>query len=449
MRILLLSCSFPPIGGMTPLLAAHIVRELHARGHSVDVLTIAPGRRHPVYRLDDASSSLVPPGVRVTRAYAGPLHHLAHRITGPGEGLAAARTRHARGGAVSWRQRAALAVRPLLVPDSRIDCAPWVIAAGRRLLRTRNFDAVFSISPPDSGSVMAWALAAPADLPWVAHVGDLWSVGPVAEAHGLPRWRRDVDRALEARLLARMDRILVLTPEMRDLIRSAFPRVSAGKFRCVTVGYDPREYDHVAPEPAPAGVFRIVYTGIFYEGVREPYEFFAGLESFAGGRADVEVVVAGNVSADVRSRIAASAPRCRVTFTGHLSHDRVVALQKGASALLLFCYEGGYSFPAKTVEYIAARRPILAVDYDGRDPAARYVSATRRGVTTAYRRDEVADALRRLHLTWTAGELASAFDLGEVSAFSWSAIGSQVEAALLEACASRPSMARRAVPEPA
>lgn len=449
MRILLLSCSFPPIGGMTPLLAAHLARELDARGHAVDVLTIAPGRLHPVYRLDEANSALVPSGVGVTRAYAGPLHHAAHRITGPGEGLAAARTRHARGGAVSWRQRVALAMRPLLVPDSRIDCAPWVIAAGRRLLRTRRFDAVLSISPPDSGSVMAWALAARADLPWVAHVGDLWSVGPGADAQGLPRWRRAIDRALEARLLARMDRVLVLTPEMRDLLLSAFPGLPAEKFCSVTVGYDPQQYARIPAESAPGGVFRIVYTGIFYEGIREPYEFFAGLESFASGRADVEVIVAGNVSADVRGRIAAAAPGCRVTFTGHLPHDRVVALQKGASALLLFCYEGGYSFPAKTVEYIAARRPILAVDYDGRDPAARFVTASRRGVMVGYSRQQVSAALRRLHASWSAGELLSAFDLGEVSAFTWPVIGAQVEAALVEACASRPSLSRRAVPEPA
>ena len=60
MRILLLSCSFPPIGGMTPLLAAQFARELVRRGHDVDVLTIDPSERHPVYLLLEAEADLDP-----------------------------------------------------------------------------------------------------------------------------------------------------------------------------------------------------------------------------------------------------------------------------------------------------------------------------------------------------------------------------------------------------
>ena len=249
--------------------------------------------------------------------------------------------------------------------------------------------------------------------------------------------------------MRRMDRIMVLTPEMRDLCLSVFPALPPEKFTIVTPGYDPAEYASVPAEPPAAGTFRIVYTGLFYEGMRQPDRFFDGVARLAAGRTDVEVVVAGNIGRDASARIARLCGDARTVFLGHQPHHRVVALQKGASVLLLLCWEGGYGFAAKAFEYIAARRPIVAVDYDGRDPAARFVRMRRRGLAVANDAEAVHRALADLDHLWAADRLTTVFDLDEVPDFAWSAVGQRVEETLLAACETRRRVSRASVLRPA
>jgi glycosyltransferase involved in cell wall biosynthesis len=437
MRILLLSASFPPMGGMTPLMAARWVNHLVSRGHSVDVLTIKPSAQHPVYKLDGSAERLVPPSVRVHRAYAGPVHHLARHIVSDGKGVAAIRAMRERGTRVGLRQLAASYARPLMVPDTRVDCLPSVLYGGLRMIRSTRYDVLFSISPPDTDNLIGWILSRVGRLPWVVHQGDLWSFGPWTDRNGFPPWRRKLDRAMETRMLRRMDQVMVLTPEMRDLFIENFPDLDADKFLMVTVGYDPGEYLTIAPEPSAGDKFRIVYTGIFFEGYRDPYTFFEAFAEFAQNRDDVELVIAGNVGDQYRQRVTDLGIERATDFLGFVNHDRVVALQRGASALLLLCWVGGYGFPAKTFEYLGAKRPILAIDYDGMDPAARVVRDLRRGLVVANDHLRIRDALEQLYSLWRQGGMAERFALGDLPDFTWEAMGNKVEAALYRAATAR------------
>ncbi|HZR26238.1 MAG TPA: glycosyltransferase [Vicinamibacterales bacterium] len=433
MRVLLLSASFPPIGGMTPLMAARWVHHLVKCGHDVDVLTIKPSDRHPVYKFDRSAERFVPDSVRVHRAYAGPVHNFAHHIVSDGKGVAAVREMRNRGERVSLKQRAATYVRPLMFPDTRADCVPSVLYEGLRMIRAKKYDVLFSISPPDTDNLIAWALCKAGGLPWVVHQGDLWSFGPWTDHSGYPSWRRKLDRATEAYMLRRMDQVMVLTPEMRAMFLETFPDLDEDKFLMVTVGYDPHEYEAIAPEPSPTGKFRVLYTGIFFEGYRDPYTFFDAFAEFFRSHPDAELVVAGNVGDQYPRRVRDLGIAEAVTFLGFVNHDRVVALQRGASVLLLLTWVGGYGFPAKTFEYIGAKRPVLTIDYDGIDPAARCIRELNRGIVTDNDSAQIRNALEQLYSMWRNNQLHDRFSLGDVPHLTWDAMGAKVEAALYRA----------------
>src|SRR2546428_7781786 len=140
MRVLLLSASFPPMGGMTPLMAARWTKHLVSRGHTVEVLTIKPSERHPVYKIDPSAERLVPRSVRVHRAYAGPVHHLARHIVEDGKGVSAVRAMRDRGEHISLTQRLATFARPFMVPDTRVDCLPSMLYEGLRMIRSTKYD---------------------------------------------------------------------------------------------------------------------------------------------------------------------------------------------------------------------------------------------------------------------------------------------------------------------
>ena len=101
---------------------------------------------------------------------------------------------------------------------------------------------MFSISPPDTDNLIGYVLSTWSGLPWVVHQGDLWSVGPVTASQRLPRWRVALERAMERRFMARMDRIVVVSEGMKRLYLQAFS-LPTDKFLVATVGYDPDEYE--------------------------------------------------------------------------------------------------------------------------------------------------------------------------------------------------------------
>ncbi len=434
MRILLISCSFPPIGGMTPLLAAQFVRHLTVRGHAVEVLTIRPSAKHPRYKFDAQIGHLVPSSVQVHRTYAGPIHHAAKHIVADGMGVVDLQTTRNRRKRLKLKERLALWARPFLIPDSRVDWFPWAFGTGMKLIRRGHYDVLFSIAPPDSDNLIGYALSRFGKLPWVVHQGDLWSVSPVTDSQNLPKWRRALDRIVEARLLRRMDRVIVVSDGMKDLYLRNFPFLAEDKFVVATVGYDAEEYNRIAPESPQEGMFRIVYTGSFYPGIRDPDIFFEAYSDFSKGRDDVELAIATNAGPQYRQRVEELGMAHATRFLGYQPHDRVVALQKGASVLLLLGWVGGIGLTAKLIEYLAAKRPILAVRYDTLDPAARMVSERRQGLAVENDRVKLREILQNLYSLWKTGRLERSFDLPGAPEFSWERIVDKVEAALSAAC---------------
>ncbi len=419
---------------MTPILAAHFARCLSERGHAVDVLTIRPSAEHPRYKLDAGTTRLIPSSVRIHRTYAGPIHHAAKYIVADGTGLADLQGSGACGRRIRLKERIALWLRPLFIPDSRVDWVPWALARGMKLIRGKRYDALFSIAPPDTDNLIGYALSRFGKLPWVVHQGDPWSVSPVTDSQHLPKWRRRLDKVVEERLLRQMDKVIVVSDGMKDLYLRHFPFLGEEKVMVATVGYDPEEYDRIPAESPPEGIFRIVYTGSFYPGIRDPGTFFEAVADFAKGRGDIELVIAGNMGPQYQQRILELGIGHITRFLGYQPHDRVVGLQKGAGVLLLFGWVGGIGLTAKLIEYLAAKRPILAVSYDELDPAARLVSDRRMGLAVHNDRSKLREALQNLYSLWTSSRLEKCFDLSGAPEFTWDRIVDRVEEALRAGC---------------
>ena len=67
-RVLVVACCFPPHAAIGTMRTLRVVRELHARGCKVTVLTVDPGTYLPNTPTDAALLPLVPSEVRVIEA---------------------------------------------------------------------------------------------------------------------------------------------------------------------------------------------------------------------------------------------------------------------------------------------------------------------------------------------------------------------------------------------
>ncbi len=135
-------------------------------------------------------------------------------------------------------------------------------------------------------------------------------------------------------------------------------------------GFDPAHFD---PTDMPSGKFTITYAGSLYN-MHDPrviYDALALIERDSPStRADMRVIFAGPPQSDPLRQ---GAPG-DIEFPGPLGHSELARQLNDSHVLLEFLTASAdekFTVPCKLYEYMAARRPILAVTPEG--PLAREV----------------------------------------------------------------------------
>ncbi len=369
-RVLLISYVFPPTGGAGVQRALKLVKYLPAFGWEAVVVT----PRTPPVPLRDASYARdLPPGLMVRRL---PTLELgAGNGGGGGDG----------GPQPSWRRLAGLAAG-LLFPDPRVLWLPTALPGALAAARRQRVDAVLVTGPPFSSFLLAGAVARLARLPLVLDFRDDWSgyfTHGYRRGGGLLRcW---LTRTVEGALTARAARVILTTPEAVDRLRSLHGG-PAGKYRLLPNGYDPADFAELErhpPSPPNDGRLHLLYTGTVasYHPLGPVWEAVARLRPEQRRRLAITVV--GRVVADGETTDP-GLPGLSVRLLPYEPHHRVLRRMAGAHALLVTQADHPgleRMVPAKLFEYLAARRPLLAVVPPG--SAARIVTGAGAGRAVA------------------------------------------------------------------
>jgi glycosyltransferase involved in cell wall biosynthesis len=405
--ILFVAYFYPPCADTGAHRPAAMVKYLRRLGHNVTVLTTSaygslPGERpEDVVRTRDLQ--------RVRARMRG-----ADRV----EGMFEADTYSGRPHPLSY----------VLVPEPLV--AAWVPFARRsaiRLHRAHRFDCVITSSPPESAHLIGRALER-RGVAWVADLRDAWTFEPLRPRFptALQRW---ADRRLERRLMRAADVVSCVSEPVADDMRS---RVGANAV-VVPNGWDP-ELTPAAGADVTADLLdslrtSLVYTGRFGSYGRDPRPLVEALKRLAGAdpktAARLELAVAGPLTQDEANLFDADVSPARMSLLGSLSHERALALQRAADALLLIAApERSQLANLKLFEYFAAGRPILALA-DGTE-AGRIVSEARAGEVV--RADDPEAIQRALAITAT-GELPEP-DPARVHEYAYPAVAERMEEAV-------------------
>lgn len=292
----------------------------------------------------------------------------------------------------------------LIVPEPlALAWAPFARRAAIRLHRERGFDCVITSSPPESAHLVGRALRR-RGVPWVADVRDAWNFEPLRPRFPTAAQRR-LDERLERRWLGAADAVVTVSrPAAEDL------RARLGiDARFVPNGWDPGLGD--AAGAGSSGValdpdrVSLVYTGRFGSYGRDPTALVDGIARLAGespeAAARLELVVAGPLTAAEAELLSRDVSPARIAIAGSLPRERSIALQREADALLLLALPTrSQLLNIKVFEYLAARRPILALAAE--TEAGRVVEEVGGEVVRADDPVAIARALREL----TEGEVS-------------------------------------------
>jgi glycosyltransferase involved in cell wall biosynthesis len=382
MRLLLVTFYFPPAGGAgvpRPLKLAE-----HLAGLGVDVHVLAPA--DPRWLHEDREIA-ISRSITVHRArYIGP------RGRRPSEELYGTR------GLERFRRQLALTPRRLLVPDENMSWVATAVPQALKVIRREKIEIVLTTSPPGSVHLVGYLAKRLAPVSWVADLRD----SMLAKADR--RLDRRVVRVKEqgsasvARLVARRaDAIVTVTHTIAAEVQTLGAR---GPVVTIPNGCDFDDYEGLIHRPGDR--FRVTHTGSFF-GARTAQPF---LEALAGSDPAVVARFVGDFRRVERERATQQGLDGRLELLGYVSRRRSMEFQRDSEALLLLLPDVGErnkDVPsAKLYEYLAARRPILAlVPPDG--TAAQIVRATGMGIVV--RPDDAAAiraALDELVRQWRA-----------------------------------------------
>ena len=412
-RYLLISPYFPPMSRIGAKRALQFCRNLPEFGWEPVVLAAPPRDGH----VDPLLMEALPPGTIVSRGYAGTLRSFMHRALRfrslPFEEVP-------RGKATRLRERRIFGqdVGFLTPLDQYVYDLPAAVREGVALVRRHGLRAIQVSADPWSGFLTGWLVRRITGLPLVLDLRDPWSLAAEKMALRPPPTRAAV-RWLEHAAFERASRIVLNNENACEAYRAAYRgRIPESRFTFVRNAFDPGLFS-----PSDAALpreFRLLYFGRFQRFVR-PHVLLRAFRRFVDREAlapsDARLSFAGGLRPADKAPIAQLGLEDRVDYVGYVPYREGLGALRRAHVLCLIVPPAcELQIPGKFYDYLAARRPILALSAN--TEVDRIVAETGSGLSAPYADEEGAAArLGELYGRYRRGE-SFELDAGAVEAYS-------------------------------
>lgn len=279
-------------------------------------------------------------------------------------------------------------------PDLNRGWKSPAIKAGEELLQKENISAIISASPPLMGNLIARELKKRYKIPWLADFPHLWSQN---NAYPYSSLRRVFDTRLELKTLSHVD---VLTTTSEPLAKKLRAMHKGKTIYVITHGFDPKTVNSHPDKVSDK--FTITYTGGWHPIFREPSMLFRALQELISRGVleseNTEVRFYGNEGNWVDREAEKYGLVGLVKQYGRVPMEVAQAKQRESQVLFNPKWDdpqepGIHSM--KILEYLAARRPILATG-KYKDVVDELLDETGAGIC-AYSVEDVEHALEKAY----------------------------------------------------
>ena len=245
------------------------------------------------------------------------------------------------------------------IPDARIF---WVKPSVRYLssyISKHQIDTIITTGPPHSVHLIGMQLKAKYQLQWLADFRDPWTDISYHKNLNLTRNAQQKHLKLEGQVLNATDHIIVTSSQTKQL----FSKITQKPISVITNGFD----DENVPSITLDSKFSLTHIGSLLNQ-RNPILLWNVLSELVQEipkfKANFQLVLVGNISADVRNSIDSTGLTSFLKTVGSVTHNEAVMYQRKTQVLLLLeanTTEASYIIPGKLFEYINANRPIVAL----------------------------------------------------------------------------------------
>ncbi|WGF92270.1 glycosyl transferase family 1 [Aequorivita marisscotiae] len=352
---LIITYYWPPAGG--PGVQRWLKFVKYFRQFGVEPIVYAP--ENPNYPLvDENFSAEIPDDIKIVK----------HPINEPyrfAKLFSKKKTEKMSSGIISKKDSSAMEKLMLYVrgnffiPDARVGWVKPSVKFLSQFIAENTVDVVITTGPPHSVHLIGMQLKKELNLKWIADFRDPWTTIHYHKSLRLNKTSARKHKELEASVLKSANIVTVTSPTTKK----EFQMITDTPIEVITNGYD------ILPEITFKldTAFSISHIGSLLSE-RNPEVLWKVLNEICTEnetfKADLLLQFAGAVSDEVKQSLKKFQLDQNCTFLGYVSHSEALKLQHQSQLLLLVEINSAETraiIPGKLFEYLAAKRPIIAL----------------------------------------------------------------------------------------
>lgn len=255
----------------------------------------------------------------------------------------------------------------LFIPDPRIGWNRYAFKQALNIVRQENIDVVVTSGPPHSTHLIGKKLKTETGITWVADFRDPWTDIYYYKDLYHSGLAARYDKYLEKKVLTSADKIITVSNEVGKLLADKI-KGSSEKISIIPNGYDETDFENITP--VSNSCFTIAYTGTISMSYRIDQFVEAVSELPENVRRGIKIRFAGNVPEEIINLFRMKNLGHMVEVLGYIPHEEAISIMISATILLMAIPDTPDNkgiVTGKFFEYLAAKRPIMAIGPGGGD----------------------------------------------------------------------------------
>ena len=262
----------------------------------------------------------------------------------------------------NWKNKLSVFIRGnFLIPDPRKFWIRPSIKYLSKYIKENQVDLIISTGPPHSMLLIAPGLKKKFDIPWIADFRDPWTDIDFYSKLKLTKWADKKHRKLEFEVLSKADHVVTVSPGCANDLK----KIGNRKIEVINNGFDPLDFDFGKQELDKT--FTISHFGAFNKD-RNPVTLWNVLGELSKTKPEfkklLQIQLIGQTDDSVIYEIKKNGLLENLILIDHLPHKEGL-IQLSKSQVLLLPLNDAPNvmgiLPGKMYEYLALRRPIIAL----------------------------------------------------------------------------------------